>query len=335
MAPNLDTLPSELLELVRYCCTSPADWSALRLTCRSLQSATRRGWAKKFFSGLSIGINVAQSSSLKLSKFSKVQDLAETVSEVTIYCPDDRRFTHCSRFELLEASQVLVSLFYKIKNAKYFTFMNVENASDRYRPDRRRVSSPLLVFRHSDVCNSDLRCKARTINSAPDDITTDEFELLDFTGLPRMRDCFSELEEFQTQILMVHGDIAEDINITQLGRQMSDACNKMHALSHLSITFAWTLQGQTFFHELASSVSLPCLEKINFVAAMCHTCRLVEFVHQHKATLKILYLTMTLFSEEHPQKFQTLLEEVWDCLNLDESMLNDPWSPRGEIGFQA
>ena len=108
MAPNIDTLPLEILELIGDSCEEVGDWSALRLTCHDIQSSIRRRWIQTFFSHRDLCFDPKILT--EQIEVAIALDLGAITKHLSIYCLDDLDLGDDNRMNLLECSQLLVSI---------------------------------------------------------------------------------------------------------------------------------------------------------------------------------------------------------------------------------
>ena len=328
MAPTLETLPAELLDAIGSLCCTSGDCSALRLTSRFIQSATRPAWTKAFFSRQRISLHVDSLNTLL--KIFEVPDLAAALRSIDVCCEHDQDLlggepeVAASIPLMLEATPLLALLFQKAKNVNKFNFFNERDARHQLSV-ADRVSNFSITFSAVLFAAQNCGIKPTSIRSSSLHIGSDCLGPLGRMYLPRSGPCFSQLQELQLNILIDPRLLGVTVDGAEVGEQLANALNHMGNLKRLKLGFDLASQCRQLIERLASGITLPRLETVDFSYVDCFTDDLVRFIHTHGSTLKELILTCVYFCESRANEtvFVALLEEIRDNLSLELLRLDD------------
>ncbi|KAK3701698.1 hypothetical protein LTR37_015351 [Vermiconidia calcicola] len=234
MASSLTSLPPELLELVADCIESPEDWSALRLTSRRIQDATRRAWTERFFWKRDVFLD--RQSLSKLVDISMTANIARTVRCIYIQCEDDSRYLDYPASEKtfspeppsrLEPNEVLSLLLLALPNLGNLTLVCFRDAEDTHERRDDEVPDWGNIVRFTSAFNQVLSAVEesglcpKAIAPLPSMRDT-RLGIMDCSILSQTPRCLSKIEEFRTSVLVdtMGAHVAPRLSGSEFGQQL-------------------------------------------------------------------------------------------------------------------
>ncbi|KAK5727595.1 hypothetical protein LTR15_003496 [Elasticomyces elasticus] len=348
MAPSLDTLPPELLEMI---VDMPTEGqrdliSCLRSTCRVVQQNLDKPFAKAYFT-----VRYVYLDELKLREvcaLSNVPLLATQVKTLMVICRPaedakylafhvgDGRLTW-NDFDL--ALQRLVNLKqivfkdttvyeatedHRVGSAQFQTVdISIAFATFMLAFERRKVRLKAIHFYCYGGC-SDLHC-LRSVR------------LDDTASLLRLDSTLANLELLRIRLLpivaspWISGERVWAYNCpcsahwltrcsagTKAGHDLGAALQRCPELKDLVLQCSMGAGALTAIHQLASAVSLPKLQNFTLSNSLCTVEDLMLFFTQHRATLRRCVLHTVFMGEDDPNCFGDLLEFIGERMNFSK-----------------
>ena len=333
MASSLEALPPELLDNIARCCLLEPNNNTLfnlRLACRSIEVATRRIWRAAFFTARYLDLDVVKLG--KLTQIGAVRELARTTTALVVRCKDDSKQlsseirTSQPSAELMNLSFVTVLALQKFRNVHTIKF---EPTPSGVRDDRDEDGDTIIDFSHtfSFVLLAAQACGLRLLHIVQDRkkaiLSRCDFKLTNVTNMLQLSDCFSDLQSLEVGIeaqnLQTH---------PQLAKHLASSIHLMRSLTSITLDFGLSNDVNrlgVIFAELANSVHLPHVVRMDLIDLACYVQDLTHFLVKHASTLtECMLRCTTLLESDAITAVRILLETLRDALHLEHLRIIRP-----------
>ena len=355
MAPTLQSLPPELLEIIATKCIGFDEGLSrsllqLRSTCREIQLATRRLFVKRFFELRNIRLDTKKL--VELDRIHDIPDLAQAIRRLFVECIDDfylrgsendNNLSDGPMCGLLE--RLLVRAFRRMKNPVALTFVALdEDICSRKDPyDGSSYTDVSTTFGAVIMATQAASLSVKSIDMWPNfDVDLDAFPSLglrNFQAMPLFSDCFSGIKELQLFLLLERWPTVGTLDKKQMGKQLATALNYCENLEKLELHFMEGPPYPGIFRNLAAKVLMPRLQSLEFHLLTCSLHDLSRSLARHAGTLRSCLLsTIELESEVRSQvfkRFPTLLQDLCNMPALTKLHVDHVMVGRFELSFRS
>ena len=331
MAPSLKSLPTELLEMIAYCCIAGVadndDHTLLKLraTCSTIQAATRRCWVETYFTYRNVDLNASKLAQLK--DVGKIPEFARAAKVFEVRCKDDsKQFNTGDSSSQLSAEAMDLSLsfltalaFQNFKNLESIEFQPTKESASEQRTEQENLvidfsNTFSFVLLAVQVCGV---LPQHIYSPHGEQAYPTNFRIKTWKWMPQLSNCFLHLETFDICVELDRMSLAQP----GLARDFATAINSMQSLTRLYLDFSYTTNEADksgFFKELFENVCLLHLDEIYLMNVACYVGDLTHFLLKHASKLKCCRLWgISSYEAQATALFRTMLDRLRTSFDLE------------------